>query len=458
MRVMKQDPLATFKRTLPDELPDSVAIRSTDSQFNHYDEGKPKTTCNVKTIEIAQNRQMYTFTGITNGKLEWKNAMYQFNAERGSWNGFVKKLVLSGASKFKGKDFDLSSDELTYDENQRTLNMIHPVTGTAFGGKLSVASFRYELDRESFKAGKGEWIGIPSGGMQKDVPIQTNRTIWSFTADETERKPEVKDVTFYTKVRATDGDIILVAPKMEVNKKTDVITATGRVQYFGTKANLIADKIVIYQKEKRAVLTGNVTMLVKPKDKQEEPAKEVELTPLPPAVPDSISSTRPPAPDDESTKKKEEEIRSMKNLRQYPLIILAPAIEYWYKKGERHAIITGNPQARQDLPESGWRYVWADNAKYDGEKELLALFSAPTKKDVIMKNSVGDEMYAESGVLSTKEDDDTYSFKKSRGTAPVHDDDLPTSDKKKGDGTTGTGTDKGKGKGGGLNGPIGRKA
>ena len=459
-RILKQDPLAPYKKSQPDELPDTIAIRSTDTQFNHFDAGKPKTSCDVKRIEVAQNRQMYIFTGISNGKLEWKGANYQFNAERGSWNGFVKKLLLNGASKFKGKDFDLTSDEFTYDENRRAFTMPHDVVGSAFGGKLQVASFTYELDKESFKAGKGKWVGIPSGDFQKDAPIQTNRTIWDFEAQDSEG---MGDVTHYTNVRATDGDIIIVAPKMDVNKKTDVMTATGRVKYFGKKANLIADKIVIFRKEKRAVLTGNVTMLVKPKDKQEEPAKESELTPLPPAVPDSISSTRPPAPDDDTTKKKEDEVRSMKNLRQYPLVILAPAIEYWYKKGERHAVITGNPQARQDMPDNGWRYVWADNAKYDGEKELLALFSASKKKDVILKNSIGDELYAESGVLSTKEDDDAYSFKNSRGKSPVHDEDIP-SDKdknkdKKGGSTTGGGTDKGTGKGGGgISGPIGHRS
>ena len=462
-RILRQDPLEKYKQNLPDELPDTIAIRSTDTKFNHFEEGKPKTSCDVKRIEVAQNRQMYMFTGISHGVLEWKGASYQFQAERGSWNGFVKKLLLNGASKFKGKDFDLTSNEFAYDENRRVFTMPHDVVGSAFGGKLQVASFTYALDKEYFRAGKGKWVGIPTGEIQKDVPVQTNRTVWDFEAEDSEGKG---DITYYTKVRATDGEIIIVAPKMEVNKKTDVMTATGRVRYFGMKANLIADKIVVFRKEKRAVLTGNVTMLVKPKDKQEEAAKETELTPLPPAVPDSISSTRPPAPDDDMTKKKEDEVRSMKNLRQYPLVILAPSIEYWYKKGERRAVITGNPQGRQEMPDSGWRYVWADNAKYDGEKELLSLFSAPKKKDVILKNSIGDELYAESGVLSTKEDDDTYSFKNSRGKSPVHDDDIPTSDKdkkdKKGGGTTGNGTgttggtDKGKG-GGNIKGPIGRK-
>lgn len=450
-RIIKQDPLAIFKESRPDELPDTVAIRSTDTQFKHYDEGKPKTTCDVKTIEVAQNRQMYTFKGITNGRIEYKGELYQFEADRGGWNGFVKKLALSGDLKFKGKKFDLTSNEFNYDENRRLFTVPQTVAGTAFGGKLEAVSFSYNLESEAFKAGKGRWVGIPPEEILGESPVQAKRTIWDIKYNDIDHPKG--DITYYTDARATDGEVIITAPKIEVNDKTDVMTATGRVRYFGTKANLIADKIVIYRKEKRALLTGNVTMLVKPKDKQEEPAKETELTPLPPAVPDSISATRPPAPDDDVTKKKEDEIRSMKNLRSYPLVVLAPKIEYWYKKGERRAIISGSPQARQDMPENGWRYVWSDHANYDGEKESLSLFSAAGKQDVILKNSVGDELYGESGVLSTKEDDDSYSFKKGRAKMPTRgDDDIPDSDKKGNTGGGGGAT----GKGGGIAGPIGR--
>ena len=454
-KILKQDPLEKYKQAQPDELPDTIAVRSTDTKFSHFDAGKPKTTCDVKTIEIAQNKQMYTFKGISNGKIEWKGALYEFEAEKGSWNGFVKKLTLNGDLQIKSKKFDLTSTEFNYDETRRIFTVPQQVSGTAFGGKLQAASFTYNLDKESYSSGEGKWVGIPPKELTGEMPIQAKekakQTIWSFEFADSD---SVGDITTYTKARATDGEIIIKAPKIEMNRKTDVLVATGRVQYFGTKANVIADKIVIYRKEKRALLTGNVTMLVKPKESEEQPAKETELSPLPPAVPDSISASRPPAPDDESTKKKEDEIRSTKNLRQYPLIVLAPSIEYWYKKGERRANITGSPQARQDLPDNGWRYVWSDHAKYDGEKELLSLFSAPTKKDVIMKNSVGDELYAESGVLSTKEDDETTSFRNGRGKRPTRDDDVPTGDKDKKDGGKAGGD---KGKGGGFSGPIGRK-
>ncbi|HLO99330.1 MAG TPA: hypothetical protein VK171_12100, partial [Fimbriimonas sp.] len=173
-------------------------------------------------------------------------------------------------------------------------------------------------------------------------------------------------------------------------------------------------------------------------------AAEIELSPLPPVVPESISSTRPPAPDNEDAKRTEDQIRSSKNLRKYPLSITANQIEYWYKKGERRAKITGSPQGRQELPE-GWRYVWAGSAFYDGEKELLTLESAPGKTEVILKNSLGDELFGVWGQLSTKEDDDEYSFKKGKGKITTRDDD---------DG--GTPPPGNSGGGGGLTGPIGR--
>ena len=451
VRVIKQDPLAAYKMAQEGELPDTVAIQSNDSVFNHFEDGKPKASCNVKVMQVAQNRQVYNFQGISNGKLVWKDATYNFAAEKGNWNGFVKKMLLTGNLKLKGKKFDLKSKELTYDESRRQFVIPNQVVGVAYGGKLEVASFIYELDKEEYKSGKGKWVGILPPEATAGVPIQSKQSVWDIEFQDSQRKG---DVTYYTDARATDGEIIIKAPKMEMNSKADVLTATGRVRYFGTKANLIADKVVVYRKEKRAVLTGNVTMLVKPKEKENEPAAEIELSPLPPVVPESISASRPPAPDDEQGKKTEEQIRSMKNLREYPLSITAPSIEYWYKKGERRAKITGNPQARQEMPENGWRYVWSHHANYDAEKEILYLFSVDTtkgKRDVTMKNSIGDEFYGNSGELSTKEDDGGYSFTDGRGKAPIRDEDLPASDKDKKGGGTGTG------KGGGVSGPIGRK-
>src|ERR1019366_3974108 len=94
--------------------------------------------------------------------------------------------------------------------------------------------------------------------------------------------------------------------------------------------------------------------------------------------------------------------------RRSPVRIGADRIVYWYKKGERHADITGSPQAQQELPEGRWRMAWSNHAKYDGEKETLTLISSPGLHDTRMKNSIGDDGTAAIYTFSTKDDDDYY--------------------------------------------------
>lgn len=444
-KIVREDPLRGYKEKLPDELPETVAIETKNSQFQHFDAGVPQASCDVKLMRIAQNRQVYSLEGITNGLISWKKQDYKFEAEKGDWNGFTKQLALTGKLRLVGKKFDLKSNLFNYDESRRTIKIPNSVEGTAMGGKLMVANFEYAMDKEEFKTGKGRWSGVPPAelGAETTLAAQGKKSAWDVDFDEVITKGEKKN---FTNARATDGEVIIKAPTIEVNDKTDVLTATGRVRYFSGKANLIADKVVVYRKEKRAVLSGNVTMLVKPKESENAAPAETELAPLPPVVPESVSSTRPPAPDNEDTKRTEEQIRSSKNLRQYPLSMTADQIEYWYKKGDRHAKITGSPQGRQELPE-GWRYVWSGIALFDVEKDLLTLESLPGKSQVILKNSLGDELFGEWGQLSTKEGDDEYRFKKGKGKITTNDEDLPGSDKK--------GSGSGTGSGGGLSGPIG---
>jgi hypothetical protein len=186
---------------------------------------------------------------------------------------------------------------------------------------------------------------------------------------------------------------------------------------------------VIYRREKRAVLTGHVHMLVKPKD--QEKLDLSELRPFTPMVPDSIAAKRPAAPPSQESQQQkdlQEELRSSKTLRKYPLHLSADRIEYWYRKGNRHAVITGSPQAMQELPDADhWRRAWAYKALYNGETEKLDLQSAPGKRDARMKNSLGDDLTAKWFQVSTKENDEEYEGDEVYGdVAPTGDEDLDT--------------------------------
>jgi hypothetical protein len=161
-------------------------------------------------------------------------------------------------------------------------------------------------------------------------------------------------------------------------------------------------------------------------------------------VPDDIAKNRPPAPAGKASNQKEieEDIRSGKSLRKYPFTILADNIEYWYAKGSRHAVITGNPQGIQDMKEGHWRYIWTNKAFYDGENEKMKMVSTQGKQDTIIKNSLGDLLTADWIEFSTKEEDEAFAAENLIGTITSSDDEeLPklSGDSKKTDDKTGTG-------------------
>ena len=235
-----------------------------------------------------------------------------------------------------------------------------------------------------------------------------------------------------------------MAPIVQQNKKTDVLNASGGIEYYSGKADIKADSCVVYRKEKRVVLSGHVFMYVKPKAQEDDPPKIEKLPDFKPVTPEqvvAIHSDKPLSKDE--AKEREDEIRSSKNLRDFPLVVSSDRIEYWYAKGSRHAMITGSPQARQGLKGDEWRHVWSRSSFYDGEKETLKLMSAEKKQEALMKNSLGDHMQNEYLIVSTKEDDDTIEGGTGQGSIYSSDDDIPKDDKKnppptvKGTGKTG---------------------
>ena len=225
--------------------------------------------------------------------------------------------------------------------------------------------------------------------------------------------------------------MIVVAPTVQVNQKTDVLTASGGIDYYSGKADIKADSCVVYRKEKRVVLSGHVFMYVKPKAQEDDPPKIEKLPDFKAVTYDQVVATngnKPLSKDEQKTK--EDEIRSSKNFREFPLVVVSSQIEYWYGKGSRHAVITGTPQGRQALKDDEWRHVWAQKALYDGELETLKLLSTDKKPEALMKNSLGDHMRAEWILVSTKEDDDSIEGNNADGSLYISDDEIPKNDKK----------------------------
>lgn len=446
----KIDPLVNMgKRN--SMTPDQLGINLGKVHLVQYRGAKKVVEANVEKVFIPTNRYQYQLDNVSHGTFFAEDGKkVNFSAPKVIWNASRRVMTADHGTRIWNNDVDLKTALFRINEREQSLYVPGEIKGKLFKGKLVANNFRYELQTQFAKFGPVEWQGDLALNLQDDGPAV--RKQWKITSEGGDFSVKNKVKTF-TKGTATDFDIIVKADKIVHEEETDLVTATGHVLYFSPKANVSCDKAVIYRKEKRAVLTGAVDMLVKPKDKQTK-AEVVEIPPFRPVVPREVAEERPDAPPvlkDPKPSQTDDDVQNAKTLKNYPTAITAEKIEYWYGKGNRHAIITGSPQARQDLPEGRWRHMWAHQALYNGETEFLTLLSREGKADARAQTSLGDDIIAERVVVSTKENDDDLEAKGVKATI------FGKSDE---DGGVGTKPPdplkptKG-GKGGGLQGPIG---
>jgi lipopolysaccharide export system protein LptA len=446
---MRIDPFARFRPTDgsgPNAM--QVAVQLRDVRLWNWDEGKLVLSCDMGRVDIHRDRQHLDFYNVSDGVYRGDKSSFHFSGPKAIYNAGLQLFEVNKGARVWNKDIDLKAESLKYRQQLGRLTTEGAVTGRVFDGEASAMAVSYYPETKLFEAGPISWEGHLPDSFRQEAGTDTSKP-WQIKAAHGKHEG---DTQTYDIAEATDGEIIVKAPKLERNVKTDVLTCTGRVEYYSKKANLICDKAVIYRKEKRAVLTGNVTMLIKPED--QEKLEVVEIQPFRPEVPDDVAATRPKAPGGQRTdeqKKQEDEVRSNKNTRKYPISMRAERIEYWYKKGDRHAIVTGDPQARQEFPNARWRKMWTNKAYYDGEKETLKLVSSENKKDTRVITSVGDDLVAKTFETSTKDDgEDHWSGDEVEGTVISNDEDLNNRNTKSG----GSGS---KPPPSGLHGNIGRK-
>lgn len=430
LRLLVQiDPFKGY-RDVPSTMDPNVAIQFDNVELRHYSGAELVAKTKANRVAIWHDQQTVELSGVHDGVYRTKDALYRFDANKAFYIAHIKQLRVEKDAHVVSKDFDLVAKTLEFDGNQQLVDIKTGVKGRLKTGRIEADSLHYGL-KGGYSAKKIHYVGnVDFASIVQDAGPQ--RTRWDVHGEEFSQ-PKGSEIESYLDAHATDGDVIIIAPRIERNVKTEVITATGRVKYFSGKANLIADKVVVNRKEKRAILSGHVQMLVKPKKEADLPPKEEVIPPFLPVVPPAVSQGRPaaPAPDLEEMKKQDEIIRSGKNVRDFPMSISCDKIDYVYAKGRRRALIEGNPQAHQNLSDVAWRRVWCKSAIYDGEAETLELMSSKDAFETRMVNSIGDDMTASRIKLSTQEGDDSMTARSIKGTTRVIEDGEIERDKKK---------------------------
>jgi len=451
----KIDPLLNMRKGNVKE-PSELGIRLGDVHLVQYDGMQKIAEADVEHVFVTDDRRQYRLGGVSNGSYYSKEGkQLRFSAPKAIWNSTYKLLTANDGVRVWNADMNLKTATFRIDGIRQTLYAPGSVEGLFYKGQIQSKNLLYSMKNEEARFGPTHWDGNMALSLQDGDKPQAKR--WSFD-NSNGTLSQRKGIQTFTNTTATDGEIIVKADKIERDTKTDIVTATGHVQYFSPESNMSCEKVVVYRSEKRAILSDTVNMLVKPKAKQTK-AEIVEIPPFRPMVPKDIAEHRPDAPPPQKTsqdKKLDQDLQDPKTIRDYPMAIKADKIEYWYGKGKRHAIITGDPQARQELPGGRWRHVWAFQAFYDGEKELLRMVSKAGGTDVKYQSSNDDDTMAKEVTVSTEEGNDDLeaigTTGKVYGTADEDNDAGPKPPDPIKPGS------KGKGKGGApLQGPIGGK-
>lgn len=426
--VLQHDALGRIKSNLIGRgAPQGLVLGKT--QITVFREGKRTASASAEEVNVTWDRSRITLFKVRDGVAAMKQGgPLNFTAPTVYYDLYSRRLSGDDARLTRGKD-QVLVPRFMVDEKTQVLTAEKGARGLIYGGAMRTGHLTWDMSRDSLRARPVVWEGLLALNTGQG---QTQKRRWEFRGEDVQANG---DIRIYITAKATDGEVTMQAPRIEHNIKTDVVVATGGVKYWGQEANLAAPKITVYRKEGRSVATGGVTLLLKPE--KEKGLKEEEIPAYEPVLPESITAGRP----EPAEKKKDEIVRDPKTIRDYPVAVRANEITYFYREGQRRAIITGAPQARQDLPENRWRRLWANEAYYDGEAELLTLKSRPNEKDARMKASTGDDFKAVEFTISTKENDDKWSAKKPEGVSYIDDDEDPRgTGSGSGSGSGGTGT------------------
>lgn len=396
------DPFARLRPQKPD---DGNAIVLGKGQMDFYEKGDRKLSVDVGSMQIGRTRQMLVFRDLTGGRTYDADRPLNFEAQIARYDSFDRRLFVDVGARVWGEDLDLSPERLQYSDRDRALSIGGSIKGRLYSGTISADNFKYSAMTGVYEAENIDFKGKLPQDIQEAAPIKGSG-MWHITGRKG-RHDATTGREVFEEGRATDGEIILMSPRIEWDRKTDVVYAFGPVKYFGEELNVLCDRATVYRKEKRAVLTGNVQMLLKPEE--DKKLEVVELQPFRPVVPEEIAANRPAPQRSDREQELDDELRSGKTARKYPVQVFAGKVEYWYEKGKRRGIVSESPQALQEFPGGRWRRLWAARGLYDGEKETLRLLSGTeAKRETRVKTSLGDDIEAVWFEVSTKKDDDAW--------------------------------------------------
>jgi lipopolysaccharide export system protein LptA len=378
-RLQQIDPFARLNPLYADAGMGNVLVRFSETEVIARQLNAPLWHMKVLRADLSRDRQRWLLDGVQeavlydNGKPAWR-----LTAAQALYEGASRFLQVADARLY-GNPVRLTCSQATWRDQTRELQCMGIIQGFLRDGEFTAQTLRY-LGGEKRLIAEGVRLVMrtslePVAFLQSEPPRQNT--------GEKQAKTRRVEVTFKRleeqqgKTRIgeglviRDGDTIMTADRAEQDIEAQVIHASGNLKVTDPRVDISADKLTIELKEKRAVLEGNVKILVKPKQSEEQAAQPTS-----------------------------EETRSLKTEMREPVQITCDRAENLYQR--KIITLTGNLKMVQILKESGkTRTLTAQKAVYNSRTEQVQLIG-----EVHGVDEKGQELIAPEILVSVKEGDE----------------------------------------------------
>lgn len=415
--VRQQDPFARFSRDFAQSGLGDVGVRLENVEMLFRHDNEPIAQFSARRVDMHRTRDFWWVYEVRDAKLYQDGKLFaKASADYLEYRSHRQEVYVSGSPRFtllknrwlKDKPIQATVPAMLWNLKNRTLQSEGAVQLQWEGGRAETESVSMNLAKNSIELGVGfirlTTASIPTR-LSTLLPVKAGNTPQNNRKQQRELKITWKgrarnqnEILKVSDLQVLDGDTEMNAKSAELDNEQQHVTATGNLLMKDPRAELTGDKLEAWLDEKRALLTGSVRLLVKPKENGEQKPAEEKKT-----------ETRPQPPD-------EEEKFTLEDVKKYPIVVTCDRIEYLYRK--KTANLTGSLKATQTLKNGKIRTLTAEKAEYDQKKEVLTLTGNVTIEfekgklltpKVIVSVKEGDEWFEAdpgSGVIVVDEEEE----------------------------------------------------
>ena len=191
-------------------------------RMKHYDAKGLVSYAHADIVDVASDRHRFDMQGVHDGLYRGDQGEFRYSATHASYTDYTSHMVADGLVRVRNKDLDVSSHEVVYDGQKHDLRVKSVIQGTLKHGNIVAKNIDYRLDTGAYQAGPVRWKGLLLAAMPeaRELPQEVvgqdeqKPTVWEIQGDTVDFSGKTSQIATYTNAVATDGEIILIAPKV----------------------------------------------------------------------------------------------------------------------------------------------------------------------------------------------------------------------------------------------------